>query len=144
MSADTRGFTLLELLVVLVVIGLLAVVAPPYVQGALSRMEAERASDAVAAAMAEARGIAMERNRVVRVSVDTGGGGIDVEGGRWRKLPDEVTLSLSPPPRDGRWVIVFHPDGGSSGGRVLVSAQGRAWALVVESLTGRVRVSHAG
>ncbi len=143
-AGDCRGFTLLELLAVLVVIGLLAVVAPPYVQGALARIDAEQATDAVAAALAEARGLALGRNRVVRVTIDAGSGGIDVESGRWHKLADSVTLSLSPPPSAGRWVIVFHPDGGSSGGRVLVSARGRTWALVVDPLTGRVRRVHAG
>lgn len=138
------GFTLLELLVVLVVIGLLAAVAPPYVQGALARRHAEQASDAVADALAEARAIALSRNRVVRVTVDAAARTVDVDGGHWRKLPEAVTLSLSPPPQDGRWIIVFHPDGSSSGGQVLVSSDGRAWSLVVEELTGKVRRLHAG
>lgn len=142
-ARSMEGFTLLELLVVLAVVGLLAVVAPPYVRGALARIEAEQASEAVAEALAEARALALTRNREVRVTVDAQSKGVDVEGGRWRRLPGAVTLSLSPPPQGGRWELTFHPDGSSSGGRVLVSSQGRMWSLVIEQLTGNVRRGHA-
>ena len=69
-----------------------------------------------------------ERNRTVAV-----------EGGRWRKLPEGISLAGPAPGRDGQAVVVFNPDGSSGGGQLVVAVGGRAVSLVVDADTGRVR-----
>lgn len=137
MVTAKSGFTLAEMLVVLVILGLLAVVAPPYVQGAMDRADAQSAADRIAAALAEGRDLAVTRNRLVSVTIRDSA--VSVEGGRWRKLPNGVRLT---PPAGGR--VIFHPDGSSGGGRAVVSLQEQAWLVSVEPLTGQVQRLHAG
>ncbi|MBI5165570.1 MAG: type II secretion system protein [Magnetospirillum sp.] len=137
------GFTLLELLVVLAIVALLATLGPQWWQAARTGMAAEDAADSVAAAMGEAQRLAIGRGRPVRVYVDELQRSVEVEGGRYAKLPNGVVLAGPMRGPDGKGVIWFHPDGSSTGGQVVVSAPGNAWAVSVEMLTGRVRRVHA-
>jgi general secretion pathway protein H len=116
-----------------------ALAAPPYLRAAFAGFQAEQAADAVIDALAEARALARDRGRVVRVSLSPGARLIEVDGGRWHQVPDGITLSGPPTGADGRASIEFGPDGGSSGGQIVVAARGRVWAVVVDGKTGDVR-----
>lgn len=131
------GFSLIEVLAALAILALVAVVAPPYVKNAMARAEAEGAVDRIVAALAEAHDLAVTRNRAVRVVIDESA--VSVEGGRWRKLPGGIALTVS-----SERAVMFRPDGSSSGGQVVVSSPGRALLLTIDPLTGRVRRVHAG
>lgn len=138
------GFTLLEVLVALVFMVLVVTVVVPWFEASLVRLRAEAAAEDVVAAVSEARGLAVGRNRVVRLYVDEKARSVEVEGGHYRRLSDDVTLSGPPRGSDGKGVILFHPDGTSSGGQVIVSTGSVAWAMSVEVETGGVRRVYAG
>lgn len=116
-----------------------AVAAPPYLRAALAGIQGEQAADAVTDALAEARALARERGRTVRVSLSPGARLIEVDGGRWHQVPDGVTLSGPAPGADGRASIEFTPDGRSSGGQFVLASRGRVWAVMVDGKTGDVR-----
>ena len=77
--------------------------------------------------LARSRAIAQDRE----VAVVTAANGFSVDGGAPRTLPSGEALSAS-------WVV-FTPDGGSTGGTILLLAGQRRIAVEVNWLTGRVR-----
>jgi hypothetical protein len=137
------GLTLLDLLVMLAAGALMMVVVVPWSAGAMSRMRADSAADQVVDAIAEARALAIHLNKTVPVIVDDVADSLEVQGGRFRRLPGSVRMAGPPAGRDGKGVILFHGDGSCDGGQVVVASGDTAWAVAVESQTGRVRRIHA-
>lgn len=112
---------------------------PAAVDATLARLKAGSAEDSVVAALREARSLALARGQPVRVLVDEDLRSIWVEGGRWHKLPDGVSLAGPKADRNGQGAIIFSPDGSASGGQVVVSWRGRAVSVLVDGSSGRVR-----
>lgn len=117
---------------------------PTAMDATLARLKAGAAEEDVAAALREARALALSRARPVQVRVDERLRSVWVEGGHWRRLPEGVSLAGPPAGRDGQGVIVFDPDGSSSGGQIVLSWRGRAVSLLVDARTGTVRRVRAG
>lgn len=138
------GFSVWGALVALAAVGLAFTVAPPYLAQARSGYDTRRASDEVADVLGEARRLAITRAHRVGVVVDERHRSVSVEGGSWVKLPAGVALAGPPTDRDGRALLLFHPDGSSDGGQVVVSMPGRAVSLMVDKADGRVRRVEAG
>jgi general secretion pathway protein H len=127
----SAGFTLIEMIVVIAVmamIGGLVMMRQPWRSSGLNMDATERAL-AGALRLARSRAIAGDRP----VSVVTGAGGFSVDGAAPRVLPGDEVMSESR--------VVFLPDGGSSGGTIIVASKARRVAVTVNWLTGRVRAS---
>ncbi|WP_158258285.1 GspH/FimT family pseudopilin [Rhodopila globiformis] len=125
------GFTLIEMIVVIAIVGLVAglvLIRQPWTSAGFERQATQRAL-ADALHLARSRAIAQGRN----VSILTGAAGFSVDGGPVRALPAHEALSASR--------IVFMPDGGSSGGTIVLAAGQKRIAMTVNWLTGRVRAS---
>ena len=123
------GFTLIEMIVVIAVIGLIAgllLIRQPLHSAGLDMDATERALTA-ALRLARSRAIAQDRN----VSVITAATGFSVDGGAPRVLPSNETMSESR--------VVFMPDGGSSGATIVLASGSQRIAVTVNWLTGRVR-----
>jgi general secretion pathway protein H len=126
---NQAGFTLLEMIVVIVIMTMVAglvLVRQPWHSVGLNTDATLRAL-ANGLQLARSRAIAQDRT----VSVVTAPGGFSVDGGVVRKLPPEETLSPSQ--------VVFMPDGGSTGGTIILDVGSRRIAVDVNWLTGRVR-----
>jgi general secretion pathway protein H len=126
---NQAGFTLLEMIVVIVIMAMVAglvLVKQPWHSVGLN-------TDATVRALTN--GLRLARSRAIAqdrmVSVVTAAEGFSVDGGAAWKLPPEETLSVSQ--------VVFMPDGGSTGGTILLAAGPRRVAVDVNWLTGRVR-----
>lgn len=117
---------------------------PTAMDATLVRLKAGAAEEDVAAALREARALAVSRGRPVQVRVDERLRSVWVEGGHWRRLPEGVSLAGPPAGRDGQGVIVFVPDGSSSGGQIVLSWRDRAVSLLVDGPSGTVRRVRAG
>ena len=140
------GFTLIEMLVVLVVLGLLVglIVArgPPRSQALSMRA----AVGGVAQELRQARAQAIAGNRRLTVGFDGRRHSYTVEGGAERPLPPALGFTIAapegaPPGASGR--IVFAPDGSASGGSILFAEGARRQQVTVAWLTGRVSVADA-
>ena len=139
-----NGFTLLEMIVVLVVLGLAVGLVlghgPPHNRA----LEVPNVAAGVARALREARGQAVAGNRTVLVAVDLVRHAIAVDGGRVRPLPAEIGLALRGEDAGRRFgAIRFAADGSASGDQIELSGQSRRVDIGVNWLTGRVQVRDA-
>jgi len=136
-SADQRehGFTLLELIVVLIILGL--ALSLVLTQGPVRSptVEFDSAVRQVTEALRLARSRAIADDRMVAVVFAPRGFRLD------RETPiafaSEISLS-------GNRLIDFTPDGGSSGGEVTLRMGARQMVIGVDWLTGRVTLSERG
>jgi general secretion pathway protein H len=126
--ADQAGFTLFEIIVVIVIMAMVAglvLVKQPWHSAGLNT---EATVQALTSGLRLARSRAIAEDR--KVSVLTAARGFSVDGAAVWVLPSEEALSPSQ--------VVFLPDGGSTGGTILLSVGQRRIAVDVNWLTGRV------
>ena len=140
-----RGFTLFELLVVLVVIGLLFTVATPLISRGVPSLEVRSAAREIAAGMRRARSDAIFANREVAFTVDTEEKRYAIgDDGAWHPLPErlafEVETARSEVVDDAIAGVRFYPDGSATGGRVTVTGKSRQYHVMLDWLTGAVTV----
>lgn len=141
----SRGFTLLELTVVLVLMGLIAALAAPNLTGRWQEMQARRCVREMAAEFRQARSHAMSAQVETLVSIDLAQRRLTSSaGGRARVLPASVSIDVMAAGSEtlGERVsgIRFYPDGSATGGRVSVSTPRTRMSVDVNWLTGKVRI----
>jgi general secretion pathway protein H len=127
----TGGFTLIEMIVVLVVLGLALTLVLTHGPMHSQRLDLDAAARQVSGALRLARSRAIAQDRAVAVAFGARGYQID------RDAPVIWSADVSP---NGDRVISFSPDGGSSGGRIVLRGGEREVAIGVDWLTGRVLV----
>lgn len=142
--ATEAGYTLVELLVVLAVMGLLLAAAPVLIKAARPGIEAKAAVRMLANDLRAARATAVANNRETWVILDAPANfyAIEPDGGG-RKLPDGVSLEFRGPRGDAagkRIVLRFYPDGSSTGGSVGIASRGRQYWIADHWLTGRISI----
>jgi len=140
-----KGFTLLELLVVLTIVALAAVVAAPLLGSGKDKAEFSASVRIVATALRETRSLALTSNRAQALLVDVDRGTIRVgDGGRLASLPSSVRLSLLTVAQEridgGTGAIRFFPDGSSTGGRLSLLQGAKRSDVMVDWLSGRISV----
>ena len=129
-----RGFTLVELLVVLAIIGLSLAIVAPLLARHSGGASLNAAASEIRTVLNQARSTAIAEDRTVAFRGDPA-------GGYWLDR-NHFTLPLMngiQPLRvatAGTARISFFPSGGSSGGRIVVSSGGAERELVVDTLTG--------
>jgi general secretion pathway protein H len=126
------GFTLIEILVVLVILGLALSIVAGFVPSGRGTLELAGASDEVAQTLRQARAQAIARQQPVVFSLVAAGHGYQV-GQVVRMLPSNLVASIAGPA-----VIRFASDGSSSGGVLRLGEGGRVQWIIVDWLTGRV------
>lgn len=141
----THGFTLVELVVVLVLIAALAGIGAMVIGQALPGRQLRDAARELAGQLrfTRAQAIATGTEQVFE---------LDVIGKRWRaadrrtgELPDDIALRVitargESPARDVA-AVRFFPDGAATGGRIVLSVDDAAWRVDVGWLTGEVTLS---
>ena len=145
-AGDPRraGFTLFELLIVLVILGLTLAVAVPLFSRALPGLELKSSARTVAATLREARSLAIADNREIAVAIDLDTRRIDLAGLRTETLDEGIDLRVFTAAEElidrGAGRIRFYPDGTSTGGRVRLLAAGRLYDIDIDWITGAVSI----
>lgn len=140
-----RGFTLIELIVVLVIAALLMAAVPALFSAAFPGLELKSAARRTAATMRLARASAIRRGSESVLLVDLARHRLELSGYHSLTLPEGVALKLETASRelvdDQRGLIRFYPDGSSSGGRIILSRGNLGYQIGVTWLTGRIELA---
>jgi len=141
-----RGFTLLELVVVLALATLLIALVPPLISSAIPGVELKSSARLVASGLRLAREEAIRTGREVAFTLNLEDRSYQVEGPfRFISLPKGLDLKLiaaeSEMQNDQLGSIRFFADGGSTGGRVILARNGSGWQVGTQWLTGRVEIA---
>lgn len=144
-AAVPGGFTLFEILVVFAVLGLALVLVtgfrPPWSRG----LDIEATAAELASQLRLVRSEAIVRNRPAALELDLAGRRYRPGAGAARPLPNGLTIDLltiaGERPGGAEGAIRFHPDGSSTGGRIVLADGLRQVAVGVDWLTGRVSVA---
>lgn len=143
--SDSNGFTLLELLIVLLITSLVVGLIPPLFSAALPGTRLKGAARDLAIALRESRNQAITHNREIDVLLNPETAQYSISG-HTRPLPGSVALGISSPaaesglyPQQHR--VRFYPDGSATSTRITLSRQGQGYELKVDWLMGRVQIA---
>jgi general secretion pathway protein H len=140
-----RGFTLLELLVVLVIAVAMIALVPPLLSGLAGSSELKGATRQLAAALRFARSEAVTRQREGVLVLDLAKRSFRVAGsGREFALPKGIGIQLftaqSQLLNASAGSIRFFPDGSSTGGHITLASNRLTFRINVDWLTGRISI----
>jgi general secretion pathway protein H len=144
-TRDAAGFSLLELLVVLMLMAIIAAVTLPIFGPGVSTTDLKRATREVAAGLRLARGQAIAQRTEATLELDVAARTFRVPPDpRLHTMPSGIELKLFTAQRDLSseqvGAVRFFPDGGSNGGRITLAAGDRKYDVDIDWLTGRVAI----
>jgi general secretion pathway protein H len=147
MRFKITGFTLLELLIVLIIAAALVALVPPLINRALPGVKLKGASQEVASAMRFLRGWSVAHGEQGLFLLDLENKHYTITPRqRVYELPEGAELKMVAASDEGEGEhqggIRFFPDGSSSGGRITLSAAGKTHQIDVDWLTGKVSLRH--
>ena len=140
-----RGFTLIEMVVVIVLIGLAYTLLPKLAFGGVSGPELKTNVRAVATGLRMARDAAINTKREAMLVINLENREFTLPNDtRLHKLNEKLDVKLYTSEADlisdKVGTIRFYPDGSSNGGRVTVAAGERGFEIDVDWLTGHVTI----
>lgn len=139
-----RGFTLLEMLAVILLIGIAVAAVSISVTQSLTSARINAASAELVAALRATRAQAIVRGKVQNFDLDTRTDSYLDARQHDVRLPKGMRVSIISAkedwPNDHTGRIRFFPDGSSTGGRITLQSGKRQWHVNVSWLTGEVRL----
>ncbi len=146
-ASRANGFTLLEMLAVILLIGIAVAAVSVSVTQGLASARVRAASSELAGALRATRAQAIVRGAEQHFDVDTRANSYDGAKRQDVRLPKGLRVSITSAkedqPNDHTGRIRFFPDGSSTGGRITLHSGRREWHVNVSWLTGEVRVVDA-
>jgi len=148
-SRSPRGFTLVELLVVLAMLALMVALVPPAFERLRESMQYRDTLRRVLGDLRTARQEAVGQGREVRFTIDLPARKFGVEGRPQNELPESLQIRFTAAQIETTSQqsasIRFHPQGGATGGTVeLVRASGAGTRVSVDWLSGAISQSALG
>jgi general secretion pathway protein H len=150
-SARQRGFTFIEMSVVLIIIAIGTMLVVPMIEGGFDSREVRRAARQIASTMHYCRGEAVSLGAPQALVIDPLKNSIYTsDWGRWAKLTDRAIIERVDGGQGvggGSVQILFFPNGSTSGADVvLASRRDRTQTRLMvhlDSLVGTVKVGDA-
>lgn len=144
-SRPSHGFSLLELLVVLLLLGIVYALAGPMLDLGATGVDLKAASRQLAAGLRKARSTAIAEGRDAVLTVQVEERQFSVTGDpKVYSLPKKIDVALFTAQTEltagNTGSIRFYADGTSTGGRITVSAGQAKQSVDVDWVTGRVKI----
>ncbi len=144
----SRGFTLLEMLLVLSLIAIAVTLAAMAMNGGMEGMRLRNAAREIAGQLRYTRAQAIASGQPQRFALDVDAHRWQAPDGKQGEIPEALRIRFTgarqAQARTEEGAILFFPDGASTGGRVQLEAGDAAWRVDVAWLTGEVKLSRAG
>lgn len=143
---DTLGFSLLELLLVLAITGMLAAMVIPRLSGGQATVLKTQVREAVAVLNYARRSAVIQGQSKVATFYEGIGSATKTEVGRWvgRGATLQWGNTEATTDRKTNYEFTFYPEGGSSGGDLILSYEGYQAKISVNPLTGKVTSEFLG
>jgi general secretion pathway protein H len=139
-----RGFTLIEMLVVIAIVALIAAFALPQFTSAQAKADMTSTARRLAAGLRNTRSLAMAHGRSEAFSLDIAHGLYRAGTGTAQAVDKNLALTLVTASQERIDAAVgdirFFADGSSTGGGIGLRAGARNALILVDWLTGRVSV----
>lgn len=143
-AARVAGFTLLETLLVMALMAGAALLAAMAFTGGMEGMRLRSESKEIAAQLRYTRARAIATGQPQLFRIDPRAHAWEAAGDRSGRIDDALSVRFTgvreAQVRAGEGAVLFFPDGGSTGGRVTLSAGNAAWSIDVAWLTGETRL----
>ncbi len=145
-TGTSRGFTLLEILVVMVIAGLMIALVPPLFSGAVSGTKLKGSARDLAVVLRETRSKAIIHNAEQVVLLDLKNPRYRAGNARPESLPTKVEMAVQLVTGDyvdeqAQHALRFFPDGSSSGELISLSRGNRVYYLQLNWLTGAIEIT---
>ena len=138
----SRGFSLLELLVVMMLVAATGVLAAGVLGGGFARMELRGHARDITAQLRFTRARALASGEPQTFSIDPAAHRWQAAEGRSGEVPESLEIRFfgarEVQPAEGVGAVVFFGDGASTGGRVRLSRDTAGFDIDVAWLTGEV------
>jgi general secretion pathway protein H len=151
-----RGFTLLELLIVLVIIGIGAAFIAPTVARSLTNLKLKTATKQLAAVLRYARSKAVSSKNTTQVIIDIDNARYSAEISQDKSSTENTGTSAAFPSsvrfkqvklgeeihESGLVQLLFYPKGNTSGGEIILeNDRYRQYRITIDNLTGKVKIN---
>jgi len=144
----SRGFTFIEMMVVLAIIGMAAAVVVPAIDAGLDSREVRRATRQIAATMHHMRTEAVATGRLRRMRISPTKNAVETDDhSRWAELTDRAIIERidgGSMAGDGTVDILFYANGSTSGADITIASRrdrsSNRIRLKLDPLIGTVRV----
>lgn len=147
-GGGSRGFTLVELMVVMIIIALIMGLVATSFSRSISGAEARAASRNLVASLRYTRAMAIIRKSEQVFQVDTENRSYQAPGRKLIALPNGVDITIttarSEITSEAVSGIRFFPDGGSTGGHIELTVNGREYRVNIAWLTGEASLELQG
>ena len=150
LTRDSNGFTLFELIVVMLIVAIAGAFVAPAVSSGWRSRQVRQGARRVAGVMRSLRERAVRRGVEQALVFDADGVTFRWADGEQGTLPDGVMITDIKGgwrDQDGSARVIFYPNGGTSGIGVIVATgphEGRQFAIEVEPLLGSVTIREVG
>lgn len=142
MRTQQSGFTLIELVAVIILLGIALSVASLSFSKSLSSAKVEAASRDLVAALRYTRGQAIVKGKEATFDLDLASNSYHAPGRSVVQLPKTMRLNLYTAAQEQTsetsGSIRFFPDGASTGGHISVLMDRAEWRINVDWLTGGI------
>ena len=145
MKHSLKGFTLIEILVVFVILALVLAIVPPLLPNVIASSQAKTATRELAANLKKTRGLAISRQHEMTLSLNVKNKTYTLDKkSKKLTLSDSSSLSIitarSEQLSENEGRIRFFPDGSSTGGKIKLTHAKKEYLIDVNWLTGNIKI----